>query len=1188
MIPNAGKLLVACLAGAQLSGCATDPSNQVPRSVRSAAAIESAFNRLAALAELEAFDPSTADLSGIIALIDPSLPRPIPTGSETHRRATRTLDSLLAQFPVPTPAGDVPEVSSEDRAEAVKLYARARLATQSGDPASAAALLDHALNFDPASASVWRELGEARFELGERESALEALRVAAELGSSEPRVFLLLASDGASRGDTDEIIRWSGAVRSSDASPVDRALADAMLGSALIERGNLRAGADALDAALSVIRGMPPAPGEPTEFLRLRSRAADLAARAGDAWAALGEPAQAARTYATVGDAADAPVAIAQRLLASEVASGRPAHAALSLLERVRTNAGDLNVEEARWARALSGVDRVGGALMDAMAEAADEPGLPASARQMVVRTIVRAERDPESAFRRFLNAGDLGMSSVVAGDALWRLDPDRRLTASIEGVRQNAVLARPMGAALSRLVPEPMRLAETLAASDRPAERGLALGIAWELRTPDAVRALLVAGPGATGGEWLDPTLAAELCGFAGMWNEAGVWLDAARADQGVSRARLIGALIACQRLNEAAELGPRIQQDPGATAEDLLAAAEIASLTGQNDLASLRIERASEADPFDERVWERRIANASAAAEADGGESLRDAGRQLAERRPRSALFSLLRARDLGSQGRMEDAARLIMSIDDREPGRDLGLALLVQATGTAHAQQPGSDLVAQVAAWLEQRAEALPGSVAGAIAYADVRSIIDPGEAVELLDDAAAQMGHPEIDRTAERILAFRLDGGEESAMQRVLARTQRHTGVDTSIERAEASNLAGEHMQAIGALRAALPTPGSLTEAQRQRWLLALLGVAQSTDGENSDEAVAAGALALMNEIEARGMPMPEPVLRARVILMVRVEQTDELIRLVMSGALTRENELVVVQALLGSDQRDAGLDLLAHIAAGNTDNAIIDTPMVQEWIRLVGAGGNARHVRTMLDLLGTPERAHAVAEALRERYALVRSPGEQNEARDRADIAYTGALLANVFEREAESEALYRLCIGLDPDHAWACNDLGYALADRGVSLDEAERLAVRAFELLPDEASVGDTLGWARYKLGVLADEVDADGNVVRRGAVTLLTEASQLEEGGDNSTIFWHLGDALWRLGRRSEAVEAWMAAETMLAATALDIAAEQNPNPRRRDQVAATLSEVRRRLTSVKDDRDPPVAPIPSLDAP
>ena len=71
-------------------------------------------------------------------------------------------------------------------------------------------------------------------------------------------------------------------------------------------------------------------------------------------------------------------------------------------------------------------------------------------------------------------------------------------------------------------------------------------------------------------------------------------------------------------------------------------------------------------------------------------------------------------------------------------------------------------------------------------------------------------------------------------------------------------------------------------------------------------------------------------------------------------------------------------------------------------------------------------------------------------------------------------RQAEAEKIFRDVIARDPLDAGALNYLGYMLAERGTSLDEAVTLLQRALKIEPDNPSFLDSLGWAYVQQGRL------------------------------------------------------------------------------------------------------------------
>ncbi len=125
-----------------------------------------------------------------------------------------------------------------------------------------------------------------------------------------------------------------------------------------------------------------------------------------------------------------------------------------------------------------------------------------------------------------------------------------------------------------------------------------------------------------------------------------------------------------------------------------------------------------------------------------------------------------------------------------------------------------------------------------------------------------------------------------------------------------------------------------------------------------------------------------------------------------------------------------------------------------------------------------------------------------------------DLLYEKAMVAEKLNRLPEMEELLRRVIELKPDHAHAHNALGYSLADRGLRLPEARALIARALELMPGDPFITDSLGWVEFRLGNHAQ------------ALRLLQQAYAARPDAE---IAAHLGEVLWVLGRRDEALQVW-----------------------------------------------------------
>jgi tetratricopeptide (TPR) repeat protein len=146
--------------------------------------------------------------------------------------------------------------------------------------------------------------------------------------------------------------------------------------------------------------------------------------------------------------------------------------------------------------------------------------------------------------------------------------------------------------------------------------------------------------------------------------------------------------------------------------------------------------------------------------------------------------------------------------------------------------------------------------------------------------------------------------------------------------------------------------------------------------------------------------------------------------------------------------------------------------------------------------------GQPEEAWHLLTA-----ALESSPEDSR-------LRYSRALVAVQLDRLDAAEEELRVILENEPDNAAALNALGYTLADRTDRYDEAEELIRSAYELQPEEASIIDSMGWIAYRRGRLQE------------ANEYLSEAWSRDR---NPEIAAHLGEVLWQLGRRAEALEIW-----------------------------------------------------------
>jgi Flp pilus assembly protein TadD len=119
-----------------------------------------------------------------------------------------------------------------------------------------------------------------------------------------------------------------------------------------------------------------------------------------------------------------------------------------------------------------------------------------------------------------------------------------------------------------------------------------------------------------------------------------------------------------------------------------------------------------------------------------------------------------------------------------------------------------------------------------------------------------------------------------------------------------------------------------------------------------------------------------------------------------------------------------------------------------------------------------------------------------------------------AMIAEQMDNLVEMERLLRNVMAGKPDNPHAYNALGYSLADRNVRLPEAKQLVLKALEFTPDDPFINDSLGWVEFRSGNLAE------------AQRILQVAYAAKPDAE---IAAHLGEVLWALGQRDQAIDIW-----------------------------------------------------------
>jgi tetratricopeptide (TPR) repeat protein len=125
-----------------------------------------------------------------------------------------------------------------------------------------------------------------------------------------------------------------------------------------------------------------------------------------------------------------------------------------------------------------------------------------------------------------------------------------------------------------------------------------------------------------------------------------------------------------------------------------------------------------------------------------------------------------------------------------------------------------------------------------------------------------------------------------------------------------------------------------------------------------------------------------------------------------------------------------------------------------------------------------------------------------------------DLVYDLAMVAEKMGNLEDMERLLKKVIAAKPDYQHAYNALGFSLAERNMRLPEARQLVVKALELAPNDPFITDSLGWVEFRSGNLTEALK-----ILQGAYKARPDAE----------IAAHLGEVLWVMGKRDQAVLIW-----------------------------------------------------------
>ena len=139
-----------------------------------------------------------------------------------------------------------------------------------------------------------------------------------------------------------------------------------------------------------------------------------------------------------------------------------------------------------------------------------------------------------------------------------------------------------------------------------------------------------------------------------------------------------------------------------------------------------------------------------------------------------------------------------------------------------------------------------------------------------------------------------------------------------------------------------------------------------------------------------------------------------------------------------------------------------------------------------------------------------------------------------------------AETEFRKVLEINPKNASALNYLGYMLADRNVRVNDAVGYIKEALEIEPNNPAYLDSLGWAYYRTGDLAQAEE----YLRRA----------VDRFSKDPTVHDHLGDVYFKQGNLKDAITHWQSS----------IKEWENASPSERD--ATEVAKVQKKLDSAK----------------
>jgi tetratricopeptide (TPR) repeat protein len=1082
-------------------------------------------------------------------------------------------------------------ISDDVRDNALRRYIAGRSALVGDDLPEAIRQLGEASTLDPHEPEIWRALADAHWSAGDRLASIAAYLRAINLDPDDTVSLMRVGLSEMDRRSPESaailLARAHRAMSSEHAvDPAIPHIVGVALGRTLHELGWMSAGNESIAGALDDLTSF----SQPTPYRRelgatIRS-AGDAWRDAGDASIRLGRPDEALDEYRRAAELPSFdPAALLTRRVYANMRLGRPAHAAMMLVARIGEQRGLVDDRTLELIGYLTRSSAIGDALAESIESV--ERGLTSDERRVAASQLARAGAaalPDEAGIAALIDRLIVAPSDESAvSDLLNRRSPGDApgLVAMVSRlIDSNTIETARYAEALTRYTPDLVTLRGALdrEGSITVGNRLLGAALSVELGDTGTARAMLdeasALRPDDTGVLLSRAMLAISI----GDLDRGRALLGSIRIDE--NQAAALAVARAHRRLgdNEGAMaiLDERVWSGD-ATAEEAQAAGETSLALGDPVNAEQLFKLAIELDPTLEDAYAGLVSLYQSTGPLASQANLGDALRALREAIPSSRTLRWLRVQDLLRADRLDQAQRELLSLaeESHDPVVVEQLVSVWLRTGAAETAQD----------WLGVQLGLRPNRPALVRMLARVQASRQrTDEAIATLESWLDR--HPTDDaasRELENILRLervnRLDDADVIALNR-LTRSAPSTG--RSIELAPILVRRNRVPEAIETLEAPMTERLRIDPSQMQSYAQLIVGVATYAAQQAQTAPETAGdGVALLGRFLEEFPDSPAAMHRTLVALLVQTRAGAETIAHAAISAgraypqASGDFALEATQRLIQADDLPGALS----VATGAARAMPSPTPqLLAMWLALAR---DQLDEPSTLEALGVITRERAAVEttaAMNELLSGSIDDTRADEDRAVAELAYFAAVAFAGTDKDSSSTRLYELALEHNPRHAMANNNLAYGWVEEDINLDRAHEMLKVAFEENPGSDAIADSLGWVRYKLGMIDDQRDERGDIAFPGAVSMLTTAVKLSTNEGSPEILDHLGDALWRMSQSDRAIESWRQARLILR----QLLETPNRPPAQLNQINTILAKVERKLDAVAGSEAPPLAPM------